>query len=650
MKYPKLFEPIRIKDTVFRNRILGAPSSTRNKTEWGGATEHEIAYLAAKAKGGAAQITVGETPVDHRYLTQKKSCVLDLTNPACWPGISEMALAIRNYGAVASIQLCHGGAECEPALSDGRNPIGPSSYIRQRDGVQVEEMTQDQILDVIESFGNAAQLAQQCGFEMCMLHGGHGWLLSQFISPHRNHRNDQWGGSVENRARFPLAVIASIRQKCGERFLIEYRISGDEFMEGGMKIGDVLPILLYLDEKVDLIHISAAHHSVMESWERMSPHPMLPNGCNVHLAEQARRVLKTPIVTVGAINSPEQAEQILSSGRADFVSIARGLIADPDFPIKAQSGREEEIIPCARCNHCLGSMAYHGCIVCSVNPKVGRYFQVMSHETVHTPLKVAVVGGGPAGMQAAITAAQRGHTVTLYEKEEQLGGVLRFFEGDPLKLDWCRYRGYMERMTEKLVSVHLAQVATPELLKANGYDVVFAALGASPTMPPIPGIDGSNVHSVLKLHHSEVMTHEKIAILGGGISGCEAAYVLAEAGKQVTLVELLPHIGFQKEDASFVYALPLLLRIERHPNITVYTCARCTEISGDSIAVALESGQVRRIETDAVICATGLKANWKEAESLIGCAEQVIFLGDCITPKRVADATGRAYFAAMNLK
>jgi len=295
-------------------------------------------------------------------------------------------------------------------------------------------------------------------------------------------------------------------------------------------------------------------------------------------------------------------------------------------------------------------MAHNGCIVCTVNPKVGRYTSLNQFEKSHQEKKnVAIVGGGPGGLQAAITAAEAGHTVCLYEQSDALGGVLNSFDGDPLKADYQKYKNWLMSSAKLLARIKLNTRATPELLKAEQYDAVILALGASPVTPPIPGLANGAVIPVHRLFQSLDQVGEHVTILGGGISGCEAAYSLAEMGKHVVIVEQQPQLALGKENQTFVYTLPLLLRIMRHANIEVKTDMICVGIEEGNMTVRDKDGELARIDGDCIVTAIGTSANWDETEKLFGVAPQMIPLGDCVVPGRIADATGRAYFAALAL-
>jgi len=427
LPYPNLFSPLKIKNTTFRNRIFSTPNQTRFKGQV------EIAYMEAKARGGAAVVTLGETPISGKYVRQSNAYTLTLDDPHDIRLMAETALAIKTHGAVPSIQLYHPGKYAVMHTPDRPNPMSAMGFIR-NDGVEVVAMDEEMIETVTEEYANAAANVKRAGFEMCQIHGGHGWLLSQFLSHLTNQRKDQYGGSLENRARFPIAVVDRIRERCGPDFIIEYRISGDELVENGMRIDQVIEFIKMIEDKIDIIHISAGVHESPEVVHMMFPHTSFTeHGSLVPLAAAVKEKVNIPVLTVGGISSPEYAEEILVEGRADIIGMGRALLADPDLPRKARSGRRKEIIPCLRCNRCLLGVGYQDIIACAANPQTGRELRWQTAPQPRGTRKVLVIGGGPGGMKAAITAVERGHDVTLLEKTDQLGGKLKIADYDPLK-------------------------------------------------------------------------------------------------------------------------------------------------------------------------------------------------------------------------
>ena len=367
--YPHLFSPIRIGNVTFRNRIFATPTTSLSDLQ------SQIAFFENKARGGAAQVCLGETAVSSKYLLEPKGTTFVLDGDERDMGLlTEFVTSMNAYGAVPSVQLNHHGQQVRPDRNDGRSPVGPMGYVRE-DGVKVVAMDEDMIEEAIEAYGNAAFFAKRAGFEMCLVHGAHGWIIAQFLSRFNNKRTDRWGGSLENRARFGMEVINRIRQKCGRDFLIEYRISGDELIEGGMEIEEVIDFVQMIEDGIDIIHVSAGIHDNLFTIKRMFPVISFTKpGCNVYLAEAMKKRVKIPVVTVGGINTPEHAEQILAEGKADIIGMGRELICDPDFPNKARKGLRDEIIPCMRCNSCIAPIAPGGnfSFGCSANPRIAR--------------------------------------------------------------------------------------------------------------------------------------------------------------------------------------------------------------------------------------------------------------------------------------
>jgi 2,4-dienoyl-CoA reductase-like NADH-dependent reductase (Old Yellow Enzyme family)/thioredoxin reductase len=638
--YPNLFKPITIRDVTFRNRIFSTPNQTRFKNNV------EMAYMEAKARGGAAQVTVGETPITGRYVRQSSAYTFILDDPRDMRLLAETALAIKLHGAVASIQLYHPGKYTVLHSKGDLNPIGPMGFIR-NDGIEVKAMDDKMIEQITETYGLAAAFIKRAGFECCQVHGGHGWLLSQFLSALTNQRTDKYGGSLENRARFPKAVVERIREKCGQDFVIEYRISGDELVEGGMRIDEVIEFIKMIEDTIDLVHVSVGVHESPETVHRMFPHASFTeHGCNVPLAAAMKKAVNIPVITVGGISDPAHAEKILEQGKADIIGMARALLADPELPNKARNGRYHEIVPCIRCNRCLHGVGYNDVIACSVNPQTGRELRWQTAPRPGSSRKALVIGGGPAGMKAAITAVERGHDVTLLERSESLGGLLKISDYDPLKDDIRVFKNYLINKTLSMVKVRFNTEATRESVERIAPDVVIAAVGSSPLLPPIPGINGETVMTALDAYYNVTKVREKATVIGGGLVGCEVGLFLAENGRDVTIVEMTGDIG---DPVYWRHTIPLVMRMDATANLRYRTNQKCMEITSAGIRIKDKEGKEDFIEADTVVIAAGMVPNRAVLEELRDSVRNFFPIGDCVKPQNIMEAMQGGYYAALDI-
>ena len=487
LKYPNLFKPIRLGNTLFKNRIFAAPTGCLDLSHGGIPTPSAVAYYERKALGGAAAVTIGDCIVD-TATGQITAYQVRLDNPLALPQMSAMAQAISRHGAVASVELQHGGVYSHLVYEQGRPLLGPVDMLipdehainndghataSSEDGFRhIRAMTEAEILRLVEAFGRGAAFAKQCGFGMVMLHAAHGWGLAQFLSPHLNTRTDRWGGSFENRMRLTLAVMDSVRRHVGPGFPIEVRISGAECTETGYSLDEGVRIAMALDGRADLIHVSAGHHESPYASTVTFPSMFSADGCNVWYAAEVKKHVKTPVATVGALTDPQLMEEIIASGQADVVQLGRGLLADPDLPLKARMGLDGEIDTCLRCYACLSNSTRTRRRACAVNPETGHEQESVSFIPVKRHKKVLVAGGGVAGMQAALTAAGRGHQVILCEKGGELGGVLSCEKQVPFKK---RLGDYLDRQARRVrdsgVDVRLGTAVTAELALKEAPDV-----------------------------------------------------------------------------------------------------------------------------------------------------------------------------------
>ncbi|MCD8143807.1 MAG: FAD-dependent oxidoreductase [Oscillospiraceae bacterium] len=657
--YPKLFEPITIGRTTFRNRIWSAPNMMSHMDYRGRPDDSMIAYYREKAMGGAAVVTLGDCPVDREHAaTNPRSFAL---TPENQPMLAEIAKAIHEGGALASQELNHGGnvafAEANyDANPEGWEAWGPVEVHKTAGGVlHGEEVAEEEIhihgmseadMNVVaDRFADCAELLKTAGFDMVLLHGGHGWLLDQFISPLYNTRTDEYGGSVENRAKFPLMVIDRIRQRCGRDFLIEYRMSGAEEIEGGLSKAEGIEFAKLLDGKVDIIHVSAGLDT--EEAQAVHTHPtmFLPHGVNVHYAADIKAAgVKTPVLTLGGINTPKLAEQILAEGKADIIGFSRALIADPHFPDKAKHGHPEDIIPCLRCLDCLTGLHEGNNLCCAVNPRTAREERYDRIKPAAEKRKVLVVGGGPGGMQAAATAAQRGHDVTLAEATDRLGGLLKFTDYDDLKIDLMRLKDHLIAQVEKSgAKVLYNTTVTPEFVRAGGYDAVIVAAGSSPAKPPIPGLE-------LAEHATTVYTKleglgKNVAVLGGGLVGCETGLFLAEHGHNVTIIEMQSAIA---PEANWMHREGMMQAFAKAP-ITCRTGLRVSKVERNAVTALDETGAEVVIPVDSVVYAMGMRPNTATVEQLRDTVIDVIPVGDCVKARKARQAMEEGFWAAVRL-
>lgn len=641
-KFPHLFTPIKLGDTIFRNRIIASPTGFQDLAPESCPTREAYAYYERKAMGGAAAVTVGDCAVDTaRGMFNFNHIPLDTDMHLA--AMCNLSDAISRHGAVASVELQHAGMYARRSAAKGNQIYGPCDWTDAQ-GNKVLAMPEEVIEETIEAFANAAAWAKRCGFGMVTIHGGHGWLLSQFMSPLINKRKDRWGGSIENRMRLTLAIIDRIKSKCGAGYPVEIRISGDECNPDGYTIEEGIEIAKHLDGKADLIHVSAGNHEVRDAFVITHPSMFLEDGCNVKFAAEIKKHVKTPVATVGALSDPHLLEEIIASGQADIVELARGLLADPDLPNKARTGREDEIVNCMRCLSCFTSLMSRKQFQCALNPIIGRELENKFAEKPKDKKKVLIAGGGIGGMQAALTAAENGHKVILCEKSNRLGGVLRCEEKVPFKKHLEEYLDLQEKMISRAaVDVRLNTEVTPELARSLKPDVIIAALGSRPVKPNIKGIDRDNVFGAEEVYINPELAGKKVVILGGGLVGTELAVYLAKNGREVTIIEMLDSLN---SGGNFLHGLALDVQI-RELGIKTALSTKAVEINERGVTgQGAEGAGEELFEADTVIYAVGQKALSDEAVELSGCAPEFHMIGDCLKPSNIQQATSSAYYIA----
>ncbi len=646
-KYPNLFEPITLAGTLYRNRIFASPTGYQNVTGDNILPLGAAAYYGRKALGGAASVASCELVVDSELGRGgvNQTCIDD---PRAFAPLCRVANAIAVHGAVATAELQHTGMYANRDLSffgASSRGLAYAPVERELDGRIVPQMPEHIIEKTIGQYAAAARTAVRCGFGAIMIHAGHGWLLHQFLSP-RNTRKDIWGGpSIENRARLTIAVCDAVRKAVGPRIPVEVRISGSEGFDGGYGIDVGIDIARALEGHCDLIHVSAGNHEVEEAFGVTHPGMFTEEGCNVHLAAAIKRRVSTPVAAVGALGDPDMAEDIIASGKADVVEMARSLLADPDLPLKLRTGREEEVTKCLRCLHCFSAELTRGEPYCAVNPETGHELEMRYGTGPAKKRRVLVAGGGISGMQAALTCCLRGHDVILCEKTGALGGAIRCEKDVPFKKGLERYISRQERAVRAAgVDVRLNTEVTPELAGIIGADVIIAAMGAQPVEPEIRGIGENNVLSANEAYEHPEKTGGAVTILGAGLVGLELAVYLAMLGKKVRVLEMAGDIS---DGGNFLHAIGLRLELKKQ-NVELRFFARAVEITKCGVRCDIDGGE-EFYGADTVIYAVGQTPRRESALALRFLAPEFYMLGDCVTPGNIQSATTSAFNTARSI-
>ncbi len=641
LEYPKLFEPLVAGKNIFRNRIFGGPHYAGVPLPGLNRHSMHVETLAEEARGGAAKVTIGDTMTDPVHGIQPwEDWTVDRVHSMFF---GECAAAIKQYGAKAFIQLSHPGA-----YAIVKNPIAPMD-IDFKDGTHVTGMTEDLMKHVIDHYAEAAMNAKTCGFDGVMIHGGHGWLLSQFLSPLTNQRTDEYGGSPENRGRFPARVVRAIREAVGPDFLVEYRISGCEYVPGGITPEMAATFLESVQDDLDLVNVSGGTEANPNM--PFKPRTVLsvyqPRGYFVNDAAYIKSRLHIPVSAVGSINTPAQAEEILESGKADAVTMVRALIADPYLPEKTRRGCSGDIANCIRCYACLGESETKKTFACSVNPTFPRTYRTM-YEYANRPEKrnVLVIGGGCAGLKAAATAADRGHSVTLVEKSGSLGGILKFTDHDDLKEELRDHKNYLIRQVEKrAVNVLLSTEITKENIASFNADAIIVATGSEKVVPPIEGIENA-VH-ILDMYAGIDKVGKNVVIVGGGLSGVEGAVELARKGHKVTVLEAAK--GFAR-DSNRMNSMGLMEACEELKDSASFIDEASVKAIGKDLVRYEKGGETVTLPADTVVYCTGMKSVNGLYLDICNAAPFVEMAGDCVRPRRTMEAIREGYFTALNIK
>lgn len=629
LKYPHLFSPIKLGDVLVQNRIVANPMSER---------------FEDRCQSGAGIVICGHTIVEPGRSSWMSSDEPYLFSKYQREEASRRARMARLSGSAASIELAHAGQYARTV----DYAMGPDAFIRE-DGVEVKSMTPEMMKHTASCWAQACVDARHTGFDTVFLHFGHGWLMGQFLSPLFNHRTDEYGGSIENRMRFPLQVLRACREAAGPRFPMEMRISADEWIPGGISLGDVVEFCRAAQEYVTSIQVSCGLDIEHEANVHTSATNLDPHMLNIELSRAVRAAVDVPVTLVGSVETPDEAEAAIAEGACDMVALARALAADPLWPKKAREGRDVDIVPCLRCLQCYHISTDRWNVGCSVNPRYANEdFVPRVPEKAAVPKKVLVVGAGPAGCMAAITACERGHRVTLVERSQSIGGNVRLIARESHKEDAARYLCYLQHRISCLaesgkIELVLGCEVTPDIARGYDLDAMVIAVGARPFVPPVPGADHAGVLGFSQaIEHAEELGH-RVVIVGGGTIGAELALELAESGREVKIVEMGGTVAAQ---GNSLFRIALRQMFDKQgDSLEVLLKTACLSIGDSKVIARGPKGDERVLPYDNVVFATGVRPRSDVAERLFGIAEQSFIVGDCRKARVIKDAVFEGYAA-----
>lgn len=639
MKYEKLFIRGKIGNLELKNRIVLPPMGTNMASYTGEATDEIIRFYTERAKGGCGLIITEITRIDD-VTGVGMTGQLSVTSGNFVRKLVQLTDAVHQYDSKIFLQLHHPGREISSRALGGIQPVAPSPIACKVVGEMPRELTEAECEDLIRKFVTGAVYAKMAGFDGVELHAAHGYLLNQFLSPYTNKRTDRFGGSPENRMTFIREIILGIRHTCGSSFPVSVRLSCDEYIEGGLTLADGVWIAQQLEQLgVAAINVSAG---IYESGYASIEPQGLPEGWKKHLATEIKKNVSIPVIAVNNIKYPSTAERYLEENVCDFVAIGRGQIADPQWGLKAKEGRDDEIRKCLGCMYCFNCLGRLHPIECTVNPIVGREgkFNEDTLKRNGDGKSVVVVGGGPAGMQAALVCAKRGYQVTLLERADRLGGTVNLAAIPPHKEMLAELiKTQTLELEQAGVDVRLNTEATVELIRSFQPYGVILACGGAPIVPNIPGADKSHICTAEQaLAGQPELTGKNVVIIGGGVTGLETAEVLA-VKNTVTVVEMTKHVG------ATLYATVRLFLTGRlqAAGVKILTLKKLTEIRDNEVVLTdSKSGETTVIPADAVVLAMGVRPERSLAEQVLDEFDHVTLVGDVSRTGQIADAMREA--------
>lgn len=636
--FPKLFEPAQIGKIRLKNRIVMLPMGTAYASVIGEVTQKTIDHYVERARGGVGLIVVGHcSPFGRRGLNM---LVLD----ADWfmAGHYELVEAVHAAGVPICAQLNHAGSQCHPWALEGQQPVSSSDIACIRLGEyphpKPRPLEEEEIYQIMDRWAAAAGRAKKVGYDMVELHAAHGYLIEQFMSPYTNKRSDEFGGSLENRMRFAVELLRRVKSVVGENYPVGFRFSAEEFIEGGITVGDS-PAMARILEAAGAAYLSVSC-GTYDTSQKINDTMRDPEGWKQYLWEAIKRAVNIPVIAGGGLRTPSFCEDILIQGKADFIGLARSLLADPHWANKAREGRSEDIRPCISCLECMAGSSRRrqggGARRCTVNAATGREGEFVELKPAPVKKRVMIVGGGPGGMEAARIAALRGHQVTLYDKGTELGGALLMAAAPPGKEKINGFRNYLKTQIEKAkVKVKLETEVTPALVQKENPDVVIIATGADPIKPPSLAVDESVLTAWDVLGGKAKVSNKKVVVVGGGMVGVETAEYLVHQGNHVTIVEMLPKLATDMEMHNRFAVLQSL----RESDVIMLTRKEVVELGAEGItAVDRDSGEKTFIKGDAVVLAVGAIPNRELADALEGKVKELHTIGDCNEPRIIMEA------------
>lgn len=647
--YPNIFKPITVNRTTFKNRVVMTPMGTNYGEPDGQMSYQHINYYRLRAKGGTGLIIVENANVD--FPTGSNGTrQIRIDHDSFMPRLYKLTDTIHDEGGMVAIQINHAGASASSART-GVQPVSASNVPSKDGGEEPRPLTKEEMEVIVKKYGEAAKRAVTAGFDAVEVHCGHSYLISQFLSPIYNKRTDEFGGSLENRARFGRMVLEEVRKQVGPFTPILCRISADEMLPGGNTLEDCLEYLQYFDEFVDVYNVSAG---LNQSLQYQIDSNCYADGWRSYMAKAVKEKYGKPVITMGNIRSPKVANEILERGDADFIGIGRGLIADPDWVNKAEFGCEDDIRKCISCNiGCAGNrIGNNRPIRCTVNPAVleGEEYKKLK---VNKACNVVVIGGGTTGMEAACTAAEVGCSVFLIEKADHLGGLAVEISKFPDKNRLRDFPDYLERRMAKLHNLHtfLSTEATPEFVKSLNPDVIVNATGSLPLILPIPGLkenvnkEGGKVKTVLGVidnlpNYPEDLTGKKAVIVGGGAVGLDVVEYFAPKGADTTVIEMMPAIGAGLDPITKVSIADLMKKYDVHQRPST----ALQEVKPDCFVVKNPDGEIEEVPFDYGCICMGLKSNNPVLDMLNeefgeDGAIEIMNIGDSKRQRRIIDGT-----------